>query len=703
MGAGSAARVHVMSQNAFLTAIQKITAGALSIHELIAATQQMAKAGQSDLARQLYQVWINFNRDHPLLFIAHFNHSTLLTQLGDDAGADAALRSALAQNPDFSPAYVNLGSALERAGSVKGAIEQWKAGVERLSAVTGDAIDYKITLLKQISRVFSDNQQLDGAETALRECLDLNPNQRDVVEQFAAVRLAQCKWPIAAAAPRMSRQDFVARFHPLSACAYADDPLLHLAMANKYVQAIAPIEAARAPTDRRHAPVDLSDRRLRIGYVSSDLRSHAVGYLMAQLFEVHDPSTVEVFAYYCGIPSEDAITQRIKGAVEHWSDIRGLSDDDAATRIAEDEIDILVDVNGHTRDARLGVFVRRPAPIQVNWLGYPGTMGSPFHHYIVADEWVIPAELEQYYSERVLRLPCYQPNDRKRVVADEHVSRAEAGLPDNAFVFCCFNSPHKITRFTFERWLDILRQTPDSVLWLLDYGAETNQRLAAFAQEHGVDGARLVFAPKLPNPRHLARYPLADLFIDTLPYGAHTTASDALWMGVPVLTLSGLSFASRVCGSLLRAAGVPELVCETPEAFISRAVALANADRPSLHIYRDRLLAGRDTCALFDVEGLARNLENLYHLMCADYVQGALPQPHLAGLDAYLQAGAAYDHDAQEIGATPDYHGQYRARLAAQHLERPLSPDGRMWRREDIEAANAIPASSSANRAARAA
>lgn len=667
-----------MSENAFLAALQKVTAGDLPFNEMISAAQALTRIGKIDEARQLYQVWLAMNGEHPLAFIAHFNASTLMQQLGDAAGAEIALRSALARNPDFAPAHINLGSALERAGDARAAVEQWKAGLERMGAITGDAIEYKITLLKQISRVMSDNQQQEGAEAALTQCLDLNSRQRDVIEQFAAVRLAQCKWPIASALPRLSRREFVSQFHPLSTCAYADDPLLQLATAHRYVCAVAPPHAISLASDRRDAPIP-AGRRLRIGYVSSDLRSHAVGYLMAQLFEAHDPAAVDVFVYYCGIPSDDAIARRIRAAAPSWTDIRAMSDDEAAAAIAGDGIDILVDVNGHTREARLGVFARRPAPIIVNWLGYPGSMGSPYHHYIVADEWIIPQEAERYYSERVLRLPCYQPNDRKRIVAAESPTRAQYGLPDDAFVFCSFNAAHKITRYSFERWMDILRAVPGSVLWLLDFNAETNKRLQAAAQARGVDGSRLVFATKIANPLHLARYPLADLFLDTLPYGAHTTASDALWMGVPVLTLTGRCFAARVCGSLVRAAGLPELVTDTPQAFVSRAIALATTDRLSLKSLRQRLIANRDSCTLFDIDGLARRLEALYAQMAEERRAGALPEPNLANLDAYLDIGAAYDHDASEIGLLADYEAVYREGLASAHRLYPMAPDGRLW------------------------
>jgi predicted O-linked N-acetylglucosamine transferase (SPINDLY family) len=667
-----------MSQSIFLAAIQKITAGGLPIEQLLVTAGGLTP----DEARQLYQVWISFNKEHPLLFIAHFNCSTLLQQLGDEQGGEEALKAALAMKPDFAPACINLGSSYERRGMAKEAVEQWRDGLERMASVTPDAVNYKITLMKQISRVLADNQSLAAAETMLTQCLELAPEARDVTEQYVAARLSQCKWPMASEDGKFTRRSLVSKLHPLSVCAYTDDPLFQLAASDKYVRTMAPIEERTTRFDRRTAPID-PKRRLRIGYVSSDLRHHAVGYLMVNFFEEHDRTDFEVFAYYTGIKADDPIQARIKASVDHWRDIRGISDDEAAAQIAEDGIDILVDVNGHTRDARIGVFARRPAPIQVNWLGYPGTMGSSFHHYIVADDWTIPDYAEAWYSEKVLRLPCYQPNDRKRIVDETVPTRADFGLPDNAFVFCCFNASHKFTRFTFDRWMEILKATENSVLWLLDYSPETNQRLREQAAERGVDGSRLVFAPKLPNARHLARYPLADLFLDSVPYGAHTTASDALWMGVPVLTWSGRCFASRVCGSLLRSAGLPDLVCETPEQFVSRGIQLAGAGRGELEIVKARLLANRDTCTLFDVAKLSRALEGLYRQMRSDYISGNLPRPNLANLDAYFDIGVAQDHELREMGALTDYEGFYRAQLARRHYHHPMAADGRLWEGEE--------------------
>lgn len=662
-----------MSQFTFLAAIQKITAGGLQIEDLLLTAGRLAP----DEARQLYQVWISFNKEHPLLFIAHFNCSTLLQQLGDEQGGEAELKAALAMKPDFAPACINLGSSYERRGMAKEAVDQWRDGLERMAAVSADAVGYKVTLMKQISRVLSDNQSLAAAEGMLTQCLELAPEARDVTEQYVAARLSQCKWPMAEDG-KFSRRSLVSKLHPLSVCAYTDDPLFQLAASDRYVRTMAPIDERTTRFDRRTAEID-PERRLRIGYVSSDLRHHAVGYLMVNFFEEHDRKDFEVFAYYTGIKADDPIQARIKANVDHWRDIRGVSDDDAAAQIAQDGIDILVDVNGHTRDARIGVFARRPAPIQVNWLGYPGTMGSSFHHYIVADDWTIPDYAEDWYSEKVLRLPCYQPNDRKRIVDETVPTRSDFGLPDDAFVFCCFNASHKFTRFSFDRWMEIMKATDNSVLWLLDYSPETNQRLREQAEARGVAGTRLVFAPKLPNARHLARYPLADMFLDSVPYGAHTTASDALWMAVPVLTWSGRCFASRVCGSLLRSAGLPDLVCETPDDFVARAIHLAGAGRGELEIVRQRLIANRDTCTLFDVAKLSRSLEDLYRQMRADYIGGKLPQPRLANLDAYFEIGVAQDHEVREIGALTDYDGFYRAQLARRHYHHPMDADGRLW------------------------
>ncbi|WP_245651060.1 O-linked N-acetylglucosamine transferase, SPINDLY family protein [Paramagnetospirillum marisnigri] len=661
----------------FSTAIDRAVGRNLSVLDLIQAAEAIRLSDGASFVATLYEAWVRHNPDNPLLYAVLFNFGVVQMDAGELGPARDSLERAIALNPDFYPAYVNLGRVHERLGSAAAAVTQWSAMVDRLAGVTGSAISHKTTALNQMGRVLEAGNQDEAAESMLRQSLDLEPVQREVIQHFLALRQRQCEWPVVQPWDRVSRSVLMEGMSPLSMAAYADDPLLHLAAAWNYNRLDVGLPVAEPPMlDQARAA---RGERLRIGYLSSDLREHAVGHLTVELFEEHDKAKVELFAYYCGIPSDDPLNRRIKARFDHWIDISAMGDAEAAARMAADGIQILVDLNGYTRDGRTKLIALRPAPVIVNWLGFPGTMGSPYHHYIIADDWIIPEESEGYYSEKVLRLPCYQPNDRKRVIAPNRPARADAGLPEDAVVYCCFNGLHKLTRFTVERWLDILAQVPGSVLWLLSGAEGAQAHLREQAAARGLDPARLVFADKLANPYHLARYPLADLFLDTFPYGAHTTASDALWMGVPVLTLSGRSFAARVCGSLVRSAGLDDLVCETPGDYVSRAVALGR-DPAALAALRQRLEMNRGNCVLFDTTLLARKLEELFQAMWRDHQAGRLPQPDLANLDAYLEVGIFADYDQMDGTGITDYPGWWTERLAARHRFRPLPPDRRLWR-----------------------
>lgn len=675
----------IEQDTSYVASLRAIALGELSLNGLLTSAAALTEQGQPAQAINLYKAWIKSNNGNAMLHVALFNCSVLESALNDHAAVVRSLSAAVSLEPNFLPAYVNLGSAYEKLGDPNKAIEIWKIAVGRPVTAGPTTVGYLTTLYKQIARVYADLMMPDMAEQAVVQCLALAPHHKDAMEQYVAFRLAQCKWPSVEPIDTLDAVSIVETMHPLSAAVYTDDPLLQLATAERYVRKTCSKTAAPGPNDRRAAPVDLTGRRLRIGYVSSDLRDHAVGYLMAELFERHDRNAVEVFAYYCGIPSQSELTLRTKSAIEHWREIRDLSNEAAAAMIAKDGIDILVDVNGHTRDAKLGIFALRPAPIQVNWLGFPGSMGSPFHQYIIADDWVIPQGSEKYYSERVMRLPCYQPNDRRRQV-DATPSRAAFGLPENAFVYCCFNGTHKISRFSFERWMRIMREVPNSVLWLLDAQASVQDRIRNMATSLGVDGSRIIFTPRVKNSMHLARYPLADAFLDTAPYGAHTTASDALWMGVPVVTFSGRGFASRVCGGLVRAAGAPELVAESPEGFVEIAVGLGRDPARAKALSR-RLLEMRWTSTLFDTDLLAGKLEGLYREMVLEYQGGALPVPDLSNLDTYLDIGVRLPHETEETTRIADYEGVYRSALAARHAMRPIPVDRRIWTQEAKELA----------------
>ncbi|MBI0537828.1 glycosyl transferase [Roseomonas sp. KE2513] len=648
----------------------------MTAEELIGEAGRLA-AQDLLFAVTLYKTWLALNAGHPGAPAIYFNYAVCLSDSGDLPGAINALRETIRIKPDFGPPHINLGGLLERMGQAGPAVETWLAFANAQSGVTPDALNYKLLALKQAGRVLEAAQEDTAAEDALRQSLELNHDQPDVVQHLIALRQRQCKWPVLAASNRLEQPKLQSAISPLSAAYLTDDPVFHLATAYNYARR----SLGRPPRPRLmevpRAPEP--GRRLRVGYLSSDLRDHAVGFAMTDVLESHNRENIEVFAYYCGINTADETHRRSKRAVDHWTDLNGIDDARAAQLIRQHGIDILVDLNGYTKDARTKVFAMRPAPIAVNWFGFPGSMGSPYHHYIVADDVIIPPESEAYYSERVLRLPCYQPNDRKRVIGPA-LTRQQVGLPEDAFVFCCLNGMQKLTPRCFARWMTILRAVPGSVLWLFSGTADTNERLRAQALAAGVAPDRLIFAGRMPNPQHLARMQLADLFIDNFPYGAHTTASDALWVGLPILALSGRSFATRVCASLVTAARLPEMVCHTPESYVARAIELAQ-DRQQLAALRARLRANRDTCILFDTPGLVRSLEALYGQMQEDRRAGTLPRPDLANLDIYHEIAAAEDLDAMETLDAAAYLARYQERLAELDADFPIRPDGRLWRR----------------------
>ncbi|MCA3553981.1 glycosyl transferase [Aestuariivirga sp.] len=622
-------------------------------------------------AAELYRRWVALNPDDPHIAPALFNMAVVAQRSGDPYDAINALRAALRIDPDFHPPYINLGRALEDLGQTGDAVTQWLAFVNRLPAVNGPTLRHKLIALHQLGRVLEANHADAPAEDALRQAIDLSPENPQAVQHWIALRQRQCKWPVVQGWDGVDAKRLFANISPLSAAVMFDDPLFQLARNAGYARQ----SIARPPHVHDHAgrPAE-RPARLKIGYVSSDLREHAVGFGLAEAMELHSRGRFDIHAYYCGIPREDATRARIRAAVEHWTDITGVSDDAAAARIAADGIDILVDVNGYTRDARTAVFARRPAPIAANWFGFPGSMGTPYHHYVIADANVVPEGSEIYFAERVLRLPCYQPNDRKRPIAAEPPQRGAEGLPEQGFVFCCLNGTQKITPQIFGAWMKILAAVEGSVLWLLDSAADANARLRAMAAATGIAPERLCFAPKRPNPRHLARYALADLFLDTFPYGAHTTASDSMWMGTPVLTLEGRGFAARVCAGLVKSAGMPDLVCTSLEDYVSRAIAIAQAPGAAADLRR-RLRANREHAALFDTPQLVKSLEALYDRMWEEFRMGDLPTPNLVNLPVYEEIGLGLIESRQGDSVPPEL---YAAELARWMVHEPLIADGRL-------------------------
>jgi predicted O-linked N-acetylglucosamine transferase (SPINDLY family) len=374
-------------------------------------------------------------------------------------------------------------------------------------------------------------------------------------------------------------------------------------------------------------PKEQSSQRLRIGYFSADFHDHATSYLMAQMLESHDRQRFEIFAYSFGPnANQHAYRQRLQHGVEHFHEVSALGARTIARLARSHGIDIAVDLKGHTRQGRPQIFAWRAAPVQVNYIGFPGTLGAPWIDYVVGDSSVIPAGDEPHFTEQVVRLPgCYQANDTQRTVASPGMTRAQAGLPEQALVLCCFNSTFKISPEMFQVWLRLLAQVPHAVLWLFDKNHQVQDTLRQHAQAHGIAPERLVFAQFAPLAEHLSRYRLADLFLDTAPYNAHTTASDALWVGLPVLTLSGRSFASRVGASLLTALDLPELITHNLSDYENLALKLCQ-DPKTLSRLRQSVTHNPKRSALFDGRLLARFMESAYTQMAQRQNQGLPPE-----------------------------------------------------------------------------
>jgi predicted O-linked N-acetylglucosamine transferase (SPINDLY family) len=365
-------------------------------------------------------------------------------------------------------------------------------------------------------------------------------------------------------------------------------------------------------------------KKIRIGYFSADFRDHPVAHLTAELYEIHDRNQFEIYAFSCGSDTQDEMNLRIKAGVDHFHDVRTMSYEDTAMLARSVELDIAVDLGGYTQLARTGIFAMSAAPIQISYIGYLGTMGVNYYDYLVADQTIIPEENQKYYSEKIAYLPSYQVNDSTQSLPETIFTRQDVGIPEAAFVFCCFNNAYKITPTTFDSWGRILEQVDGSVLLIYVNKESTKINLTKEIVLRGIDANRLIFGERLPKPEYLARYRLADLFLDTHPYNAGTTASDALRMGLPVLTCIGHSFASRVAASVINAVNLPELITTTQEQYESLAIELAT-NPEKLKIIKDKLVNNLPTAPLYDTPLFTRHLESAYLTMYDRYQNGLKP------------------------------------------------------------------------------
>ena len=513
--------------------------------------------------------------------------------VGEIELADKLLRTAHALRPDQPDIMHNLAVFLLATNQPLDAVPLYEQLV--LLAPT------RAHLWANFGHALRQSNRLVESIPAFEKAQELDPKNHDMDAVIAMTRRQMADWAyITKNGAELPLDKIPANLAPI----FIDDPFKHLECVKKGAQSIKPVVQFDA-RPRTNAS------RLRIGYLSNDLHEHATSYLVAELFGHHNRDQFEVFVYSYGQAGEHPIRTRMQRGAEHWVNCAGMPPVTIAERIFNDRIDILIDLKGYTRGGLPEVLASRPAPVIIQWLGYPGSMGTPFVDYIIADDVIIPLEQNAAYSEKIIRLPnTYQINDRERPLLAAK-KRGDYGLPEDATVLCCFNQTYKITPAVFDVWMRILHDDASAVLWLFSPHKIVQDNLRMEAQKRGIAGERLIFADRLPQAEHIARYRHADVVLDTAPYGGHTTTSDALWVGVPVVALCGKSFASRVSASLLKAAGLPELIAPSLDIYETKIRELLKDDDKRAAI-RNHLQQGRETLPLFDSAGFVKNLEAAY-------------------------------------------------------------------------------------------
>ena len=562
-----------------------------------------------------YDQAIEINPDYAQAYCNRGNVMQDLKRLDD---ALASFDKAIEISPDLAQAYSNRGNVLQDLNRLDDALASYSRAIE-ISPGFAEAYSNRGSALRDLKR-------LDEALENYKKALELKPNYDYLLGDKLHTKMHICDW-----------QDFDANVVNLSllisegkksssgfpVLALTDSLTIHRKVSEIWVNDKHPPNLSLGII-----PKNLRKEKIKIGYYSADFHNHATAYLMAELFEQHDKTKFELTAFSFGPDRNDEMHKRIILAFDKFIDVRFKSDKDIALMSREMEIDVAVDLKGLTQFQRLGIFSYRAAPIQVNYIGYPGSMGAEYIDYIIADSSLIPISSQQHYSEKVIYLPnSYQVNDRQRKIAHKKLTREMFGLPNDGFIFCCFNNNYKITSKTFHGWVRILEAVEGSVLWLLEDNATAGINLRKEARNRGIDPNRLVFAKRMKLPEHLARHRVADLFIDTLPYNAHTTASDALWAGLPVLTCIGESFASRVAASLLNAIELPELIAATQEQYEAKAIELAT-NPAKLKFIKDKLERNRLTTALFDTPRFTKHIEAAFTQIYERY-QADLPPDHI--------------------------------------------------------------------------
>jgi predicted O-linked N-acetylglucosamine transferase (SPINDLY family) len=579
------------------------------------------------------------------------NLGLALEATGQSERAEACYRQVLAADPRHAGALANLANLLSTREAIRETVSvydrlfairrDWPVAVwirramaqNRAQDLAGAVESYReaarlapddMQVQLQLGTLYIQQQRFADGEGALQRALDLDPGNRYALSMLAHARQQRCDWAglgdlFARIRSGLEGDDVDTEFPfmPFATLAMPLSPLAHLHASQRWSRTI-----ARGPLPPRPALNHVAGERLRVAFATWNLCDHPTMHLSLEFWEKIDRSRLEMFVYSLRHDDDNPFQRRARAAFEHFADVSQESVAGIAQRIRDDRIAILIDRNGYTLNAREGIFPLRPAPLQINCIGFPGTLGATWYDYIFTDRFSLPEHLTPFYTERPLYMPHMAfPSDTTRLLAGPPTSRAACGLPEQGFVFCCFNSTYKILPDVFAIWMRLLAAVPGSVLWLLETSAEAKENLRREAQHTAVNPERLIFAPRVPMGEHVARNACGDLFLDTYPYGAHTTANDALLAGLPVLTCAGDTLVSRICGSQLSAIGLPELITTSFADY--EALALELAQHPALlRSYRDRLAGNRRTTPMFDMTCYARDFEDAMERIWAEHCAG---------------------------------------------------------------------------------
>ena len=544
------------------------------------------------------------------------NRGNALQELKNYEEAINSYKKAISCWPNFTEAYYNLAIALKDLGHLSEAL----ACFDRVIAINFNYCEAHFNKGNTLLELRRIDEALDSYDKALQ----LDPAFEFLLGKRLHTQMHMCDWRGFSQQLDtivLSIENNLKASAPFPLLGLLDNPKLHFKSSELYSNSI--------NITRNFLPLknkSLESKKIRVGYFSADFHNHATTYLMAELLESHDKSQFEIFGFSLNSIKFDEMQSRVSSAFDQFIDVSRKTDLEVLQISRTLSIDIAIDLKGYTQNSRPRIFVNQCAPIQVNFLGYPGSLGASHYDYIIADKTVIPETSQRFYSEKIIYLPhSYQPNDSKREISTFSYTRKDFGLPEGSFVFCCFNNNFKILPATFDSWMRILTAVDASVLWLLEDNSIAVKNLRIEAEKRGVNPNRLIFAKRLKLKEHLARHRLADLFLDTFPYNAHTTTSDALWSGLPVLTLSGISFVSRVAASLLTAIDLPELIADSPSEFESKAIMLAS-NRSKLDELSHRLQIKLLTSNLFKGNVFALHLEWAYKAIYRQFKDGELPK-----------------------------------------------------------------------------